>query len=151
MPLNVVLFKKDGNTITQINPASKDDRISITSDNAKLPSGITDLKDLINALGSLAFEDYVALNVSDETNYGLVKIASADSASDETVPTSGVVHSVKQTADNAVAKTGNENVSGVKNFTNGVQINGQNISYNQSTNVFTYGAPIVPDEPEEEP
>jgi hypothetical protein len=148
MALDVIIYKKNGNTRERLNPVTNDDRIDITSNSSKLPSGITTVKELIDALGSLAFEDYVALNVSDESNYGLVKISSADSSSDETVPTSAVVHAVKTTAENKVSLTGAENVSGVKNFTSGISVAGQPVAYDASTQTFSYGDPILP--PEEE-
>ena len=72
--INVVLFKKNGNSSDKLLPLTNDDRVNITADSEKIPEGINSLEDLINALGTLAFEDYVALNVSSENNYGLVKI-----------------------------------------------------------------------------
>jgi hypothetical protein len=136
MAIQAVLLKKTGNSTEQINLATTDNKITVTSDSSKLPANINTLEDLISALGSLAFEDYVALNVSDENNYGLVKISNTDSTNTDTVPSSSYIHTALS---NKVGTTGNESIAGVKNFTNGIQIAGQNITYDSSTDTFTYG------------
>jgi hypothetical protein len=139
--INVVLVKKNGNSNIQMFPATNDDRVAVTSDSSKLPSEITTLKDLINALGSLAFEDYVALNVSSEDNYGVVKITNADSEATDVVPSAKLVH---DELGGKVSTTGNESIAGVKTFSDGIKVGTQNVSYDQLTDTITYGAPITP-------
>jgi hypothetical protein len=137
MALKVVLVKKNGNQTEEMYPATTDDKIVITSDSEKIPDNISSLEDLINALGSLAFEDYVALNVSDESNYGVVKISNTDSTATDTVPTSSYVHNE---LGGKVSTTGNQSISGVKSFTDGIQIAGQPLTYDADTDTIIIGS-----------
>ena len=138
--MNVVLYKKQGNVISEMYPKNNDTRVEITSASQKLPDNITTLDELIDALGSLAFEDYVALNVSDETNYGLVKMSNADSEATDTVPTSKFVH---DSLAGKVSKTGDETISGVKTFADGIKVgNSATIVYDSVNDTITYGAPL---------
>ncbi len=144
--LNVVLYKKNGNSNSEMYPLTQDHRVGITSESANLPDNINTLEDLIDALGSLAFEDYVALNVSDDTHYGLVKIANADSEATDTVPTSKYLH---DSLAGKVSTTGNETISGIKTFTDGIKVGSlESISYDSETDTINYGVPITPPEPE---
>ena len=138
--MNVVLYKKQGSVNSKMYPQTNDTRVEITSASQKLPDNITTLDELIDALGSLAFEDYVALNVSDETNYGLVKMSNTDSEATDTVPTSKFVHDGFA---GKVSKTGDETISGIKTFTDGIKVgNSATIVYDSVNDTITYGAPL---------
>ena len=145
MATKVTVFRKTGNVNEELYPITTDDRVIVTSDNNKLPYGITSLADLIDSLGNLAFEDYVALNVSSETNYGLVKMSNTDSDATDTVPTSKYIH------DNVVAPmvttTGSQTISGVKTFSNGLNVGSSEITYDSANDKIIFGA--MPEEEEE--
>ena len=135
---HVQLSKMHNNNKTVLYPITKDSTVMI--DENVVPSGLDNietLNDLISQLGSLAFEDYVALNVGNSTNYGLVKITTAiTNVSDpDIVPTVGAVYN----AINSL-RTANEDISGVKNFTNGIKISGVPITYDSTTQTLSIGS-----------
>lgn len=138
--VNVVLHKKTGDSYDTLLPLTNDKRITITSSSSKIPENINSLEELIDALGSLAFEDYVALNVSDETSYGLVKLTNSDSEATDTAPTAKLLHDSMAAK---VSMSGAETINGVKTFADGIKIGNTNtITYNASTDTVSYGAPI---------
>jgi len=137
--LSVSLIKKNGDKSDVMYPATRDNRVTITSKSSKIPQSIKTLDDLIDALGNLAFEDYVALNISDETSYGLVKLTNTDSTATDTAPTAKLLH---DSLANKVSTTGNETISGIKTFTDGIKVGSQNISYDSSTDTIIYGSVI---------
>lgn len=111
------------------------------SPNAKIPNTISTLDDLIDELGDLAFEDNIDIPEADTTQAGVVQLSDAtNSNSSETAATSKAVYNV---ATSMVNKTSNEDVSGIKRFTNGIKIGDENgyvtITYDSATNsvIFT--------------
>lgn len=126
------------NSKTVMYPITSDSSVMIDED--IVPSGLSNIRnlnDLISQLGSLAFEDYVALNVGTDVNYGLVKITNSitNSQDQDVVPTVGAVY----TAINNL-KTANEDITGVKNFVNGIQISGVPITYDSNTQTLSIGS-----------
>lgn len=134
--LNVTLYQKTGNINKTMYPATTDGRINITASSDKIPTGIDSLEDLINALGTLAFEDYVALNVSTEENYGLVRITNSDSTATNMVPTAKLLHDSMATK---MSLAGSETVTGTKTFSNGLVLGNIPISYDSTSDTMTFG------------
>jgi len=95
----------------------------------------TQLQELLSNLGSLAFEDYVALNVATSSNYGIVRVVDTNANSSDSVPSSKALHDVAATK---VGTTGNETVAGEKNFSSGLYTNNLKITRNATTNTTTF-------------
>ena len=111
--------------------------VSVDSNNQSLPSGIDSVDELIDELGELAFADDINLPTSDET----------DSSSSETIATSKAVKTVN---DAAMHLAGAEDVTGVKNFTNGIIIGGNVRLYWDSTTSSLKIEEVVQPSPSEE-
>ena len=97
-------------------------------------STYNDLQTLLSNLGSLAFEDYVALNVASSSNYGIVRVQDVNTNSSDSVPSSKALY---DTAATKVNNTGNEEIAGEKDFTAGLITGGLRITRNAATHVTT--------------
>lgn len=124
--IHSLIKHKNGNTIIPLYPTntSNDVQIDVTG-NSNIPSTqedpITTLDDLINSLGSLAFEDAVALKVGSDTEYGLVRMTDTlSNTGEDVVPTSAAVNTGLA---GKVSNTGDETVAGVKTFSSTVVCN----------------------------
>ena len=112
----------DGQKIP-INPISKDKNISLSSTNSNLPQGSSTVGDVMANLGTLAFANDINIPMANTETAGVVTLSSEISdPSDESK--AATVKAVSVVNDSAVHKTGNEDITGTKNFVDGVLING---------------------------
>ena len=144
--IHSLINHKSGNTVIPLYPTntSNDVQIDVTG-NDNIPTSennpIETLDDLIMSLGSLAFEDAVALKVGSDTEYGLVRMTdSLSNTGEDVVPTSSAVNSGLA---GKVSTTGDETVAGVKTFSDRVvcttvDVAGIRISRNAITETTTF-------------
>lgn len=141
----------EGNNVDILYPRNLAEDVIINgSDYTNVPNSVTNLDDLLTQLGELAFEDSVAMNVGNGDEYGLVKTSDATNESDlvleegesysDYVPTSRALFdtrdSINTSLSNKVSTSGNETISGVKTFTDGIVIGNIKISYDSTTNTL---------------
>jgi hypothetical protein len=124
---NVTMKKvvTNGNTTTttEIKPTTDDKNVANTSSNSKIPQGINTLKDLLDNLGLLAFEDSINIPTASSSTYGVVKTSTVynDTSLTDFVPTSATLAAMNNTC---VHLSGNESIAGIKTFEDGIIISG---------------------------
>ena len=121
--MNVILKQLDNNVAMVMHPATTTGNVTFTSEHQNIPSGIDDLDELIDNLGTLAFEDGITIPNAGTDTFGVVKLkATYNNVSD----TESALSVAGATALNqsVVHTTGNETISGMKNFQDGVIIGG---------------------------
>jgi hypothetical protein len=134
--VQMIVTDESGNLVKML-PVSVADDVQIDiSNNNKIPSTITNLQELANALGSLAFID--SIPASTTTTAGIVKLSNAtdDTTAESTAATTKAVSEVATIANGAVQIEGAEDVSGVKNFTNGIVV-GSHVTIESTKNTST--------------
>ena len=143
---HIRIRNKEGNDLDILYPQSTPQDVIIDYSNyTSVPSTVENLDDLLAQLGDLAFEDSVAMNVGTGSEYGLVRTSNATSSSglvlesgetaEDFVPTCKALFDV---ADSKVSTSGNETISGVKTFSDGIVIGNIRISYNENTHTLVY-------------
>ena len=121
---NVQIKQKDskGNMV-DLAPLSKDINISLSNSNTKFPSGSKTVGDIMKNLGTLAFADNVDIPLASSKQAGVVMLSSeTTNITDETK--SATVKAVGVVNESAVHKTGDEKISGSKNFSDGLIVGG---------------------------
>ena len=134
-----------GNTDDTIYPVTEDSVVNLTSNNSKLPEGVENLRDIVDELGKLAFEDTVVIPAGTTTVPGVVELSNTTNDTTETTK-AATVKAVSEVNANAVHTSGDEIVAGTKNFTDGIiRIDGVQIEYDSTEDVLTIGvAPSTP-------
>lgn len=126
---------------------------AVNIDSTNVPEGVTNLEDLVDNLGELAFADEITIPQADTSGtVGLTKLSNVtDDTTDEssaatTAAVSLVANNVKTVSEEAVKKTGDEDVNGMKSFTEGAVIANTKITSEVSTDgVFiVHVAPVNP-------
>jgi len=111
-----------GNTHT-LYAFNKDDTVLIDSNNPSLPSGTSVLSDIIDNLGTLAFQSSINLPIASTSQTGVVRLNNSvndtGTGSDTTAATTLAVGTLNNSV---VHNTTNETVGGVKSFTDGVDV-----------------------------
>lgn len=152
---NITMKSIDGSNVEVLYPETLPENVLITpSDYTNVPVSVNNLDDLLSQLGELAFEDSVAMNVGSGEEYGLVRTSNATQASDLTlgqgeaaedfVPTSKAlfdlrtslesqISSIQTNTDGKMSLTGDETISGVKTFSDGIVIGGVRLTYDPVT------------------
>lgn len=92
------------------------------SGNSSVDIKIENLQQLVNALGKLAFLDAIPESSTEEA--GIVQLSNKtdDKTATSTAATTAAVSEVAEVANGAVQITGDEDVDGVKNFSNGITL-----------------------------
>ena len=92
------------------------------TDNTNIPVTVTNLQELANALGALAFLN--SIPDASTSSSGLVTLSNVtdDTTTETTAATTKAVSEVAAVANGAVQNTGDEDIEGVKTFSNGVMI-----------------------------
>lgn len=115
---------------------SSDNDVVVTSSNENLPSGTVNLKDLVDVLGALAFEDDIELDKASTSTFGVVKLNNAtnDTTEESLAATTKAVGTVNESA---VHKTGDETIAGTKTFSGGSIVVGSiEIAYDSAHNTL---------------
>ena len=100
-----------------------DKNISLTGTNAKLPSGSKTVGDIMNNLGTLAFADNISIPLASSEQAGVVVLSSeTTNTNDETK--AATIKAVGDVNNSAVHKTGDEHITGTKNFSDGIIVGG---------------------------
>ena len=120
----VQIKRRDSNgNVVELNPISKDKNISLTGTNAKLPSGSKTVGDIIDNLGTLAFADNISIPLASSEQAGVVVLSSeTTNTNDETK--AATIKAVGDVNNSAVHKTGDEHITGTKNFSDGIIVGG---------------------------
>ena len=121
---NVQIKRRDSKgNVVELNPISKDKNISLTGTNAKLPSGSKTVGDIMNNLGTLAFADNINIPLASSEQAGVVVLSSeTTNTNDETK--AATIKAVGDVNNSAVHKTGDEHITGTKNFSDGIIVGG---------------------------
>lgn len=121
---NVQIKRRDSKgNIVELNPISKDKNISLTGTNAKLPTGSKTVGDIMNNLGTLAFADNISIPLASSEQAGVVVLSSeTTNTNDETK--AATIKAVGDVNNSAVHKTGDEHITGSKNFSDGIIVGG---------------------------
>ena len=121
---NVQIKRRDSKgNIVELNPISKDKNISLTGTNAKLPTGSKTVGDIMNNLGTLAFADNISIPLASSEQAGVVVLSSeTTNTNDETK--AATIKAVGDVNNSAVHKTGDEHITGTKNFSDGIIVGG---------------------------
>lgn len=121
---NVQIKRRDSKgNVVELNPISKDKNISLTGTNAKLPSGSKTVGDIMNNLGTLAFADNISIPLASSEQAGVVVLSSeTTNTNDETK--AATIKAVGDVNNSAVHKTGDEHITGTKNFSDGIIVGG---------------------------
>ena len=124
--------RKIGSTAVKFNPSTTAGDVNIdTSFNPDLPEGAENVQDIVDCLGELAF--LTELPEASTSEAGIVELVdNASSTSSTKAPTANALKGVN---DSAIHKTGAEEITGVKTFTNGVIISG--VTFSMSGNTLT--------------
>lgn len=126
MPANniadITMNYKDSNgNVIPMYPKTKDTRIIVSSNNGNIPSGISTIGDLLDNLGSLAFENSISIPTATTSVAGVTTLSNVtndtSAAAEVTAATTKAVSAVNASA---VHLTGNEDISGLKNFADGI-------------------------------
>lgn len=121
--MNVNLIKVDGQNSETMNPATTTENITFSQVHNNIPAGIEDLDELIAELGALAFEDGITIPNAGTDTYGVVKLKPTYNDSTDTTSALSIAGATALDT-GAVHKTGNETISGVKTFEDGIIIAG---------------------------
>ena len=121
---NVQIKRRDSKgNVVELNPISKDKNISLTGTNAKLPTGSKTVGDIMNNLGTLAFADNISIPLASSEQAGVVVLSSeTTNTNDETK--AATIKAVGDVNNSAVHKTGDEHITGSKNFSDGIIVGG---------------------------
>ena len=121
---NVQIKRRDSKgNVVELNPISKDKNISLTGTNAKLPSGSKTVGDIMDNLGTLAFADNISIPLASSEQAGVVVLSSeTTNTNDETK--AATIKAVGDVNNSAVHKTGDEHITGTKNFSDGIIVGG---------------------------
>ena len=121
---NVQIKRRDSKgNVVELNPISKDKNISLTGTNAKLPTGSKTVGDIMNNLGTLAFADNISIPLASSEQAGVVVLSSeTTNTNDETK--AATIKAVGDVNNSAVHKTGDEHITGTKNFSDGIIVGG---------------------------
>ena len=121
---NVQIKRRDSKgNVVELNPISKDKNISLTGTNAKLPSGSKTVGDIMDNLGTLAFADNINIPLASSEQAGVVVLSSeTTNTNDETK--AATIKAVGDVNNSAVHKTGDEHITGSKNFSDGIIVGG---------------------------
>ena len=121
---NVQIKRRDSKgNVVELNPISKDKNISLTGTNAKLPSGSKTVGDIMDNLGTLAFADNINIPLASSEQAGVVVLSSeTTNTNDETK--AATIKAVGDVNNSAVHKTGDEHITGTKNFSDGIIVGG---------------------------
>ena len=121
---NVQIKRRDSKgNVVELNPISKDKNISLTGTNAKLPTGSKTVGDIMNSLGTLAFADNISIPLGSSEQAGFVVLSSeTTNTNDETK--AATIKAVGDVNNSAVHKTGDEHITGTKNFSDGIIVGG---------------------------
>lgn len=135
------LHHVDGNNDDILYPETNDESVQVESNNASLPTGINTVRDLIDNLGALAFEDSIEINAASITVPGLVQLS--NETNDTTIENeAATVKAVSEVNGSAVHINGDEEVIGVKNFSSGtINMDGAAFNYDSATNILHIGVP----------
>ena len=112
----------EGKTVP-MDPVTKDKNIYLTGSNKNVPSSNKTVADVINSLGTLAFASDIQIPVASTESAGVVTLSNeiADTEDDKTAATVKAVSLVNKAS---LHKEGDEDVSGEKNFVDGVIVQG---------------------------
>ena len=127
MAFNVQMRIVDENGIPKdMDPCTKSANVSIDTDNVNIPQGVETVADLMDELGLLAFADNIDIPTANSTRYGVTKVKSNYTEQGADIDTTSALSIAGASAlDNSVVhNTGNENISGVKTFEDGIIISG---------------------------
>ena len=144
---NVRIRQLDGSGDTIIiYPQTLDTNIIIDSNNPELPSGVASLSSLVDNIGGLAFEDSVGTNITTGDDYTALRITDDPTENDSDVVASSKAVSAVDSA--SVKITNNQEVGGVKAFSDGINIGGAvssgsvtggvDVTYDESTDTITF-------------
>ena len=126
MDVNLKQVDDQGNA-TQLNPSTTSGNITFSSSHENIPSGIEDLDELIAELGALAFEDGITIPNAGSNTFGVVKLKATYSDLNDTESALSVAGATALN-NSVIHTTGNENISGIKNFEDGIIIAGFQLS-----------------------
>lgn len=120
--MNIRIHQINGNDDVIMYPQTLDTNIIVDTSNPSVPSGISSISELVSDLGGLAFEDSVAVNVDTSTEYSVLRTTDDPTADDsDLIATSKAVSTLDASA---VKVTSNQEVDGVKAFSDGINIGG---------------------------
>ena len=119
---NIRIHDIKGSNDVVLYPETSDDVVVITSSNQNLPSGVSSLKDIVDSLGALAFEDTVGTNVTTGTDYAIIRSTDSNNTNDSDIMASA--KAVKSLNDVTVKTTTDQTVAGTKVFTDAINIGG---------------------------
>lgn len=102
---------------------TSDNDVNITSSNENLPDNTNSLRNLVDALGALAFADDIELDRASTSQLGVTQLSNTinDTAEEGLAATTKAVSTVNE---GAVHTTGDESIAGTKTFSGGTIVVG---------------------------
>ena len=131
--LHTKVHRINGGVKKEVSVKSDASDITIANKEA-LPQGCNTVEDLVGVLGDLAFEDNIDIPKASINTIGVVQLSNetTDKTKDTTAATTAAVSAVQEEVSNVketvtndtVDKTSAQDISGVKNFSNGMTVGG---------------------------
>lgn len=147
MDKNVQIHEKTNEgTEYNIYPISKAKNIQVDrTKNQNLPANAENVADVVENLGTLAFQDSLTLPPASTETYGLAKLSedTTDESNTETAATTSAVSKVSSQVNTlngeVVKNSGDQNVNGMKTFEDGIIIGSAKIT----SDVDSLGTKVV--------
>ena len=129
----IQIFAFQGENKFPINPITDAKNVRVETDNVNLPTGTSNVQDVVRSLGALAFEDDIDIPEASTEGYGLALLSDDISDTSETGSnTAATTKAVSQVSVESVKVSGDQVVEGVKSFKDGIQIGNAKLTYTEN-------------------
>lgn len=113
----------------EVYPITMDEDVEVKPVN-KIPAEARVLSDVLKAMGSLAFKDSINIPSATTEAYGLTKLS--NDINSDSVETAATAKAVSDVNKSAVKTAGEQTVSGMKTFSDGITVGNMKISYERN-------------------
>lgn len=129
---NIQMYEVQGENKVPLNPITDAKNVKVTGKD-NLPIGTSNLEDVVGSLGALAFEDSIEIPEASTQAYGLALLSDDIFDDPETAQqTAATTKAVSQVSVESVKVSGDQTVTGVKSFTDGIVIGNAKLTYNEN-------------------
>ena len=121
---NIQMYEVNGDFKSPLHPLTKSKNVTVdSSENENLPLGTATAEDVFNNLGALAFENEIEIPEATTEEYGVVVLSDeTDNQEEGSSNTAATTKAVSKVSAESVKLSGDQEISDIKNFKDGVKI-----------------------------
>lgn len=127
---SIQMIMVEGETKHLLKPITDAKNVKVTGEN--LPTGTSNVEDVMHSLGALAFEDGIEIPEASTEGYGLVLLSDDYDDPYAMTNTAATTKAVSNVSAESVKVSGDQTIEGMKTFKDGLTIGKAKLTYTES-------------------